>query len=167
MHFEGAFEILVPAHRHGNPYAKSFSADHPQFRGTSVVECFALIDRSTQQVDIAELMNPESDRNYAWNFLNLVFGGRMTIEFRRGPGVTVPEDCLAWVELVVSFARSARALGRPQQLQNYTRDVQGLKQFISSTLEPSMSQPSLMVPIFADKQGSLTPRAMTILTATD
>lgn len=89
----------------------------------------------------------------------------MTIEFRRGPGVTMTEDCLAWVELAVSFARSARALVKAQQLQNYTRDVQGLKQFINATLEPSMSQPVLMAPIFAGKQGFCTPRAMPTLTA--
>lgn len=41
------------------------------------------------------VMNPESDRNYAWNLRNLIYGGKMTIGVRRGPGVTVIEDSLA------------------------------------------------------------------------
>lgn len=165
IYFEGAFELLVPEHRRGNAYMKSFFADHPEFRGRSAVECFTLIDRSAHRVDIAELMNPEGDRNYAWNFRNLIYGGKMTIEFRRGPGVTETTDCLAWVELVVSFARSARALGKPNQLHQYTQDVQGLQQFIDATLVPSISQPTLVTPIFANKQGSLVPRSMHTLTA--
>lgn len=165
IYFEGAFEALVPEHRRGNAYAKSFQADHPQFKSKRHGECFALIEQQTHPVHIADLMNPGSDRNYAWNFCNLIYGGKMTVEFRRGPGVTGPEDCLAWVELAVSFARSARAFGTVQHLQDYTQDVQGLKAFVNATLAPSMSQPQLMGSIFVNKQGSLKPRAMPALTA--
>ena len=165
IHFEDVFEVLVPEHRRGNAYPKSFRADHPMFKGRSGHECVVMIKQTTHAVHVAELMNPDGDRNYTWNFRNLIHGGKMTIEFRRGPGVTTANDCLAWVELAVSFVRSARSHGTTQQLQKYERSVKGLKDFISAASVPGMSLPTLMTPIFAGKEGLLEPRAMSALTA--
>lgn len=111
VYIDEAIEVLVPEHRRGHPYARSFSADHPLFKTKTWQECFAMIEKCTIPVEVADLMNYESERNYAWNFRNLIYGGKMTIEFRRGPGVTCAEDCLAWTELVVAFTQSLQCLG--------------------------------------------------------
>jgi Putative amidoligase enzyme len=109
--FESGFEVLVPQSRRGNEYAKSNRVDNPVFQGKTGPECFQLIEQCANNVDIVNLMNNDGDRHYAWNSKNLFYGGKMTIEFRRGPGVTDAEHCLSWVELAVAFTKAARSFG--------------------------------------------------------
>jgi hypothetical protein len=40
-------------------------------------------------------MNNEGDRYYAWNFTNLYYGGKKTIEFRRGPSAEDDKGCIS------------------------------------------------------------------------
>ena len=53
-------------------------------------------------------MNNEGDRYYAWNFTNLYYGGKKTIEFRRGPGAEDDKGCISWIELAVSFVQDGK-----------------------------------------------------------
>ena len=86
LHFEPAFEVLVPAHRRGNEYTKSNRMDNPSFEHKTLAQCFDQIDRCAHVTDVADPMNANGDRYHGWNFLNLYYGGKGTIEFRRGPG---------------------------------------------------------------------------------
>lgn len=78
LHFEAAMEVLVPAHRRGNEYARSNKVDNPNLAGKSENQCFQLIDKCTDRVYIADLMNANGDRYYAWKFRNLYYGGKST-----------------------------------------------------------------------------------------
>jgi Putative amidoligase enzyme len=155
--FESGLEALVPESRRGNEYAKSNRFDNPKLHGKSGADCFQLIDQCANNVEIVNLMNNDGDRHYAWNFKNLYYGGKMTIEFRRAPGVILARHCLSWVELAAAFTRAARNFGSAAQLNGYSRDVAGLKNFISAGLVPGMNELQLMSLIFDGKSGGLEP----------
>jgi hypothetical protein len=128
--FEAAFEILVPESRRGNRYCKSNRLDNPKFLGKSLKQCLAMIDECQSNLDIVDLMNNEGDRYYAWNFTNLYYGGRKTIEFRRGPGAEDDKGCISWVELAVSFVQAAIKSGTAVGLEMYEKNIEGLLRFI-------------------------------------
>jgi len=155
--FESALEVVVPKTRRGNAWAKSNRFDNSKFQGKDIAQCFQLVDQCSNNTEIADLMNDNGDRHYGWNFTNLYDGGIMTIEFRRGPGVTEVGMCLGWVELAVSFIQSAQSFGTLAQLTNYPKDVQGFKDFIIAGLEQGVNKYELMTPIFQGKSGSLEP----------
>jgi hypothetical protein len=95
---------------------------------------------------------------FGWNFLNLLENGKMTIEFRRAPGVEIAENCLAWVEFVVTFVQAAVQKGIG--LSNDTglaATVQELKGFLGTVIV-SGRQPALLEAIFAGKSGAVFPR---------
>lgn len=94
---ETAFEVLVPDSRRGNICCKSNRLDNPKFLEKTPAQCMVLIDECENNVAVADLMNNEGDRYYAQNFKNLYYGGKKTIEFRRGPGVDIEQNATAWV----------------------------------------------------------------------
>ncbi|KAG8164617.1 hypothetical protein KVR01_004892 [Diaporthe batatas] len=153
VYFEDAFEAIVPEHRRGNQWIKSNTVDNPKLANLPTAQIFERIKACENAVEIADLMHP--DRYYAWNFTNLYYGGKATIEWRRAAGVTSAEGCLVWAELAIDFLQSARRPG--VQLGKYSRDVAGLRAFVGEGLVAGMSDERYLRPIFEGKSGSLKP----------
>ncbi|KAI9782445.1 MAG: hypothetical protein M1839_004931 [Geoglossum umbratile] len=165
IYFENAFEMLAPEERRQNEYAKSNRHDNPRFLGKSDDECYRMIDACTSVSDIVHLFNNGEDRYFAWNFTNLLQGGIMTVEFRRGPGVTTEEACLSWVELPASFIQVACKMVTISDLNRYPATVEGLLSFISEFPEPGAYRPQNLATIFEGKSGSLVPTPIGELSA--
>jgi hypothetical protein len=163
--FEAAFEILVPESRRGNRYCKSNRLDNPKFLGKSLKQCLVMIDDCQSNQDIADLMNNEGDRYYAWNFTNLYYGGKKTIEFRRGPGAEDSEGCISWVELAVSFVQAAIKFGTVAGVEMYEKSVEDLLRFIRGATVPQLNRPQAMQQIFSGKAGAIMPKQVGILSA--
>jgi hypothetical protein len=155
--FENALEALCPESRRGNKWAKSNRLDNPKLKNKTERECFDLIDQCKHHVDVMNLMNNGSDRYFAWNFTNLQYSHKCTVEWRRGPGVADPETYLDWVELVVAFAGSAMKFGTVDELKGYSQDVEGLKEFINNGLVEKLNEPQRLKRIFGDISGAVDP----------
>ena len=118
----------------------------------------------------------DTERRYAFNFLNLLQGKIGTIgkddrfgitfinlstnssseaEFRQPPCVTNYEDCVMWVEFGASFILAAMQYGISL---NYLRlcepDVAGLAKFIRKALIPGMNDEKILDRMFARASGS-------------
>jgi hypothetical protein len=106
----------------------------------------------------------EMDRGYAWNFTNVTEQGRRsdfnkTIEWRQPPGVTSRDECLAWMELAVSFVQACRVLELDHYTlcQIYPSTVEGLRRFIEEGFVPHASDPRYLTPIFHGRSGREPP----------
>ncbi|KAH0562179.1 hypothetical protein GP486_003123 [Trichoglossum hirsutum] len=165
VYFEHAFEVLFPPERRGNEYAKSNTYDNPQFLGKPSSEIFAMIGACSNNTGLVNLMNNGNHRYFTWNFTNLLKGGKGTVEFRRGPGVTAAKDCLSWMELAVYFVQAACRLDSPSALGDYPATVEGLWSFISKGLESETDKPLQIGLIFAGKSGSAVPSPVGPLSA--
>ncbi|EZF30724.1 hypothetical protein H101_05650 [Trichophyton interdigitale H6] len=119
--------------------------------------------RCTNNVELVQLMNSGNNRNYGWNFTNLLEGDNYMVKFRRGPGITAEIDGFRWVEFVVRFINSARNIGTRWGLSQYRRDVLGLHKFLCDYPVPN-SNPGLLEPLFAGKTGVLEPQRLGQLT---
>ncbi|MCJ1387899.1 hypothetical protein MMC18_000742 [Xylographa bjoerkii] len=165
IHFEGAFEVLVPPGRRGNRFSQNNRLGSPSLIERSDQECYRKIGDCPDIATLISVMQPRTSassgyqlRKYrAWNFLNLFPAYPGTIEFRQGPGVIDSSGCLAWVELVVSFVQAATQRGSVKSLQGYARTVEGLKTFIDAASVPGLNQPKLLTSIFENKSGYLEP----------
>jgi len=150
LHFEEAINALVPEHRRGNYFCKTFLASNPNFQGKTVEEAIALVDQKQDLEGVCGLMNPNNDRYYTWNFTSLT--KHSTIEFRQPPGVTTAAAALGWVEFTATFVRAAFAVagldgdlggpgggpsggaGSDGGLGGFGKDVGGLKKFLEKGL---------------------------------
>jgi hypothetical protein len=162
--FEGAFEVLVPESRRRNHHCKSNRFDNERFGNKTEKHCLAMIDKCKSNHDVVDLMNDGGNRYFAWNFSNLYYGGKMTIEFRRAPGVEDSGGCLAWVEFAVSFVQAAITLGSTGGLEQYNRGTKGLLKFILNASQ-QLNRPQAMKQIFSNKRGSMIPGKIGGLTA--
>ncbi|OAL72652.1 hypothetical protein A7D00_3654 [Trichophyton violaceum] len=163
LYFESSIELVVPEHRRGSIWGKNNCCDNPRFEGKSDKASFDLVDACTNNVELVQLMNSGNNRNYGWNFTNLLEGDNYTVELRRGPGLTAEIDAFRWVEFVVRFINSARNIGTRWGLSQYRRDVLGLHKFLCDYPVPN-SNPNLLEPLFAGKTGVLEPRRLGQLT---
>ncbi|MCJ1401668.1 hypothetical protein MMC11_004885 [Xylographa trunciseda] len=158
IHFEEAFEIIIPTTRRENWYCINNRLGSPFLAGKSDQECFRMIEDCSDFASLIRLMQGQlSLRQRAWNFLNLRPGRIGTIEFRQAPGVIDASGCLGWVELGVSFVQSATQRGSAESLQKFERTVEGLKTFIDAAFVPGMNQPELLTSVFENKSGGLKP----------
>ncbi|KAK2872158.1 hypothetical protein FQN49_002516 [Arthroderma sp. PD_2] len=164
IYFEPSLELIVPAHRRGSIWAKNNRCDNHRFEGKSDRQAMDLIDGCKDNEELAQLMNGGNDRNFSWNFTNLLGGDQNTIEFRRGPGITNENDAFRWVEFVVRFVNSARNTGSRYGLSAFRRDAIGLQEFLRAHVIPN-SQAGLLNPLFDGKEGYLEPRKIGELTA--
>jgi hypothetical protein len=143
LYFEAATDALVPPDRLKSQFCKSFHAANTNFKGKSMEQCFALVEKSKSDQELVELMN-NPDRCFAWNFQNL-WNARGTIEFRQGPGVTSSDDTLAWAEFAVTFVGAAlKAAGSYKDLTKYTINVGGLKVFLKHGVVSGVSDPKVL-----------------------
>lgn len=124
-----------------------------------------MIDECQSNQDIVDVMNNEGDRYYAWNFTNLYYGGKKTIEFRRSPGAEDDEGCISWVELAVSFVQAAIKYGTTVSLEIYKKDIEDLLRFIRGARVPQLNRPQAMQQLFSGKTGAMMPTQVGILSA--
>ncbi|THC91275.1 hypothetical protein EYZ11_009252 [Aspergillus tanneri] len=130
IHFEPAFEALVPPERRGNEYSRSNWLDNPQlgYQNLSRDQSIELIESRNTTDEIIGIMNPNQSKYFGWNFLPLKTF--RTIEFRRGSASLSANDAFTWVELAMSFIQAAMIQPSSQQLLRYPRTIGGLKDFI-------------------------------------
>jgi hypothetical protein len=149
LYFEEAVNALVPAAgRSGNEFCQSFSACNTNFQGKAIEECIAKVDELGNLVHVVNLMNPNEDRHYIWNFTNLHRGKTLTIEFRQGPGVVTASSALVWAEFVVTFVGAAMAVAWTHgDLSQFPDDVGGLKKFLVKGLVPGVSDETFIAKI--------------------
>ncbi|RFU24010.1 hypothetical protein B7463_g12328, partial [Scytalidium lignicola] len=153
IYFEHAFEALLPDSRRGNEYAKSNRYDNEKLRMKTGRQCCNMIEACSSNIELADLMN-NGDRYYGWNFLNLYYGGKATIEFRRAPGVVNHRECESWIHFVLAFVK---ACGTTRKLPEFTPDVKGLYEFICAVLEDGAETSHSLDNIFMGKSGSKKP----------
>ena len=168
IHFEGAFEVIIPPIRRITYFCRNNRLGSPALEGQKDEECYRQIEQCPNIPSLITLMQPRRTGELAmgglrkfraWNFLQLYILGYGTIEYRQGPGVIDSTACLAWVELAVSFVQAAITQSQSvESLQSYARTVEGLKTFIDSAFVPGLNQPELLTSIFENKSGYLAPR---------
>ena len=109
-------------------------------------------------------MNDGDDKYFGWNFLNLLDTSRLTIEFRRPPGVSKALECLAWVEFTVSFVQAAVQSGNTLGDDNFgvAANVQALKDFLGR-VAVSGGEPSRLNTIFHGKSGAMFPQKVDVV----
>lgn len=130
IHFEPAFEALVPSERRKNEYARSNWIDNKNFgyKRLSRADSIALLEQCTTVREVINLMNPDGSKYFGWNFQAIP--KYSTVEFRRGAASTSANDVFSWVELAVSFVNAALKLRTASDLRNFAGNIGGLTAFI-------------------------------------
>ena len=156
IHFEPAFEILVPPERRWNPYARSNWIDNGglALRAKSRPESIQLIEETSSMSRLMLLLHPFNERNYCWNFASLLTKG--TIEFRKPPVSTSADEALCWAELVISFIQSSIQCESVEKLQKVPPNVGGLRWFVSQFNVPRVNEPARLERLWEGKH----PKAM-------
>lgn len=130
IHFEPAFEALVPSERRKNEYARSNWIDNKNFgyKRLSRQESIAVLESCSTVKEIINLMNPDGSKYFGWNFQAIP--KYSTVEFRRGAASTSVNDVYSWVELAVSFVMASLKLQTAAGLKKYASNIRGLTEFI-------------------------------------
>ncbi|KAF7591582.1 hypothetical protein BBP40_001330 [Aspergillus hancockii] len=138
IHFEPAFEALLPEERLSNEYARSNWLDNENFgrRNLSRKQSIVVIQRASSMRELVLLMNPDHDKMFGWNFLYLLSSPHGTIEFRRGAASTSAQGVFVYIEVAMSFVEAAIRLGEPGKLEKIPGTVGGLKWFINAANLP-------------------------------
>ena len=132
LHFEPAFEALLPIDRRQNEYARSNWIDNPCFgrNNMSRRDSIAMIERCATIEDVVNLMCPAQTKYYGWKFLNIIIDPTRTIEFRRAPCSSTAEDVFIWAELAISFVQAAVKFGTSENLSKVPNTLEGLQRFL-------------------------------------
>lgn len=156
IHFEPAFEVLVPPERRWNGYAKSNWIDNYglALRAKSRLVSIQLIEESSSMSGLMLLLQPFYERNYCWNFASLMTKG--TIEFRKPPVSTSADEALCWAELAMSFIQTSIQCESVEKLQKVPPNVGGLRWFVSRFNVPGKNEPARLERLWQGKH----PKAM-------
>jgi Putative amidoligase enzyme len=153
IHFETAFECLVPLCRRKNPYARSNWLETPGFaeKGRSRSDCIAAIGATSSIKQLLGLLHPPTEwfdcGKMCWNFLSLAENG--SIEFRKPPVSLTSLHTLTWAELALSFVQASMACEFSHALQNIPPTAGGLRWFLAKFGNvPGINEPSRLRPIF-------------------
>ena len=146
IHFEPAFDALVPYYRRGggNHFAKSNWVDAEQLakanrsRATSI----KFIDRIKSLGALLTVMNPDRDKKFAWNFQSIY--KYWTVEFRTPPVCTNVDEVLSWAELAMSFIQSSIRYGVREKLLRVPSTIGGLRWFLQQSNVPGMNRHGLL-----------------------
>ena len=164
IHFEPAFEALVPEVRRNNCYVKSNWLDSPYLKDGNKTrsQLISQFEAQTRNNGIASLMQTLFDRDYAWNFWALY--RKRTIEFRKPPACTAPEEILAWAELALSFIQAPVHCDSTERFQNVPATIGGLRWFVSQSSVPGVNEPARMQRLWAgrDPKETLQPVPQTV-----
>jgi hypothetical protein len=164
IYFECAIDVLLPVARRNTPAAPRNSWVSASLQEKSLTDCWDCINGCKTTDDLVEVMN-NTFKYSAWNFCPLLsfrggrYNAKRTIEFRRAPWVTRADECLAWVDFVVAFIHASiftKANLGGYMLREYTRDVSGLFQYITSVPLPGCNRESLER-LFEGRHGSVIP----------
>ncbi|KAJ5682653.1 hypothetical protein N7462_005818 [Penicillium macrosclerotiorum] len=144
IHFEAAWEALLPEARRCNEYAKSNWVDNYKF-ATKDLTREASLSRIQETRDINELvllMHPYRDKRFGWNFVNLSpephsEAPYSTIEYRRGPSSTTAKDVFVSIEIAMSFIEAAIQQPNMEAIAKTPQTVGGLKMFIQAAHLPN------------------------------
>ncbi len=151
IHFEPAFEALIPKARKGNPYCKSNWLDSPRLgrAGLSRSQSIAEIERKVDVCDVKETIQSCHDKFFAWNFDSL--NEHNTIEFRKPPASSNADEALSWAELALNFIQAALSHGTSRRLKRIPSTIKGLRWFLGQVYVPGMNVPSRLGRIWAGK----------------
>ncbi|KAF2966741.1 hypothetical protein GQX73_g6834 [Xylaria multiplex] len=135
IHFEPAFEALLPRDQRGNEYARSNWIDnlHFGYGEVSRTDAIAKLERCGTVDEVIELMNPQNSRYFCWNFQGIK--KYSTVEFRRGAGSTSSADVFRWVELATSFLRASIKMSTQASIRKFSPDIGGLIQYLSQDVD--------------------------------
>ncbi|KAF5537693.1 hypothetical protein FPHYL_12694 [Fusarium phyllophilum] len=138
IHFEPAFECILPKDRLSNEYARSNWLDNPNFghKNLNRRETMDVIQRTATIRDLVLLMNPDHDKMFGWNLLYLINNPHGTIEFRRGAASVSSHDVFMWIELAMSFVQASIQGGSRENLARVPATVGGLRWFIQAAKLP-------------------------------
>lgn len=167
LHFEKAWNVIIPVARRCNKYAKSNRFDNPKLAMKTDAQCIEAVNACENSVTIADLMNNDGDRYFSWNFTNLYCGRKMTVEFRRGPGVQDFGTCEAWVVLAVAFIQAARRAETVMNVIGFSANVEGLRAFIHEGFDKIGEQIEGMDGLFDGKTGAIQTSPIGQLSATE
>lgn len=139
IHFETAFEAILPEERLSNEYTRSNWLDNENFGHSNLSreQSIAVIRRASSIQEVVHLMNPNRNKMFGWNFLYLLDSPHRTIEFRRGPASSSAQKVFACIELATSFVEAAVRLGDPESIEKTPSTVGGLKRFIQAANLPN------------------------------
>ncbi|KAG8170241.1 hypothetical protein KVR01_000986 [Diaporthe batatas] len=149
------FNVLLPPHRNGNFWAKTFRNNNRYFKDKNVAGCIRLIEACKTVQSVVDLMHGGETRYFAWNFKNLdadLPGTGKTIEWRQPAAMHTSQGCISWIELVIAFVQAAR---RPDlDCRRYAGTVEGLKDFAWMGVVVDASDARYMDSIFNEKTGA-------------
>ncbi|KAI1129698.1 putative amidoligase enzyme-domain-containing protein [Nemania abortiva] len=131
IHFEPAFEALLPRDRRGNEYARSNWIDnlHFGYAKLSRADAIAMLESRGTVDEVINLMNPEDSRYFGWNFQAIK--KYSTVEFRRGAASTSSTEVFRWVELATSFLRASIKTPTAASIQQFQPTIGGLMKYLS------------------------------------
>jgi hypothetical protein len=135
IHFEPAFEVILPEERRGNEYCRSNWIDNANFgyKKLSRQGAISFLERCTTVNEVIDAMNPEGSRYFGWNFQALKKYD--TVEFRRGAASTSLNDVFMWVELATTFLRASLRTNSARDLVTFDANLEGLKTFLSKGID--------------------------------
>lgn len=158
IHFETAFELLVPCARRENIYAKSnwLDAHGLARKGKSRRESIVAIEEVANIHDLLDLLHPVvpskgcNDRNFAWNFHS--WSTKQSVEFRKPPASLTSKEALSWAELAMSFAQASTSCPTSQELQRIPPTIGGLRWFLRKYANvPGVNQPGRLQRLWRGK----------------
>ncbi|KAF7508046.1 hypothetical protein GJ744_009628 [Endocarpon pusillum] len=151
IHFEEAFEALMPDHRRGNGFAASNWLCSPYLRrqGKNRLQSIEAIRKANDEVEVFRLIQGLDNNNFCWNFLT-VFGDKGTIEFRQPPASIRVADVLGWAELVMNFIQASLLFGSSAHI--FPANVGGLRSFIEQVNVDGVNKPDWLRHIWEGKR---------------
>jgi Putative amidoligase enzyme len=156
IHFETAFEALVPEHRR-DPlgFARSSWIESHEFavKGRSRAQSILMISQVPDFQSLLILMHPGGMRFCGWNFLSIL--NYYTIEFRKPPGSRTADEALAWAELAASFVQTSIRFGSPERLKLVPPTVGGLRWFLQQSFVLQLNEPERLESIWKDRHPNM------------
>lgn len=152
IHFDTAFEALVPETRRGRcEFARSMWIDACEFaaKGRSRAESILMISGVTDFHAFLNLTEPYILRGYSWNFRSIF--KYYTIEFRKPPASRTADEALSWAELAMSFVQSSIRYGSPERLRLIPPTVGGLRWFLRQSHVARLNEPERLDWVWAGK----------------
>jgi Putative amidoligase enzyme len=143
VHFEPAFDVLVPPQRRSGKceFSKSSWLDsyHLALQNRSRAQSVSYINSISNFESLLLVMNPDQEKKYGWNFLSIE--KYYTVEFRKAQASTTSEEALSWAELAMSFIQAALEHGSLAKLREVPSTVGGLRWFLGQSHVPGLNEP--------------------------
>jgi Putative amidoligase enzyme len=151
IHFEPAFEALMPLSRKGNRtcktnwlYSTSLAID-----GSSRRDAICKISNAPGIDEVIAMIQSHRDKCFAWNFQSL---NRMNkVEFRQPPGSKSAGEVLGWAELAMNFVQASIAHGTPEKLDTIPSNIKGLRWYLHQVCVAGVNESHRMDWIWREK----------------